>query len=126
MVASNAICREVLTTLERVFAAEGPDEPDLGLNITYVTARAWFRRLAEAEPWEIDRQKVMAIRALLAQIAAVQDPEKLGAQLLSFPSSVLPLLDRRRRTAGRSNVLYFRRAGDRPPPSTAEFAVLPV
>jgi hypothetical protein len=84
-----------LGSLERVFALEGPDEPDLGLNVSYLTSCRALSRLALAEPWEVPRQTVEPIRRALAMIEEMRDPHELESQLLSFPAWVLRVLERR-------------------------------
>ncbi len=111
---STAICRQVLMTLEQIFIAEGPDEPDLGLNIAYSASRTSFRRLEAAEPWELRYDVAQTIRGLLAQVADIHDPEVLETQLLSLPGRVLGLVDRRRNRLHPRGVTHLRRAGDRP------------
>lgn len=118
-VLSNAFCHEILTALEGVYAAEGPDEPDLGLNIAYATSRRSLCRLARAEPWEVPHDAVESIRHMLADVAAIRDREALDAQLLSFPGRVLHLLDRRRNRGQPQGLIHSRRAGDERPDSTA-------
>jgi len=113
-VQSTAICREALTTLRQVFVREGPDEPDLGLNIAYVTACASLRRLRDADPWEVSGEAAQTIRHRLSEVVAIDDPEELDAQLLSVPAWVLRLLDRRRPSSQQTSELVLsRRAGDR-------------
>ena len=94
--ASTQICAEVLRTLDRIYATEGPDEPDLGLNVAYMTARTSIQRLAAARPWIVPAPTASRIREAIASIAAVHDPQALEAELLSFPTWVFGLLDRRR------------------------------
>jgi hypothetical protein len=94
---STSICNEVLCSLERAFSLEAPDEPDLGLNVSYLTSCRALSRLALAEPWEVPRQTVDAIRKAVARIDEMRDPYELEKQLLSFPGWVLRVLDRRRR-----------------------------
>ena len=111
---SSAICRDVLTTLEQIFVAEGPDEPDLGLNIAYTASRTSLRRLEKAEPWELPQYAVRTIRRLLAEVAEIHDPEALETQLLSLPGRVLRLVERRRNRVRPRSIGHLRRAGDRP------------
>jgi hypothetical protein len=111
---SSSICCEVLVTLERMFALEGPDEPDLGLNVSYLSSCRALSRLALAEPWEVPGQTADAIRRALARIEEMRDPHQLERQLLTFPVWVLQVLDRRR--ADRSTSTgpgLHRRFGDR-------------
>ena len=120
-VQSTAICREALTTLRQVFVREGPDEPDLGLNIAYVTACASLGRLGDADPWEVSGETAQTIRHRLSEVVAMDDPDELGAQLLSVPGWVLRVLDRRRPSSQQTgDLVLFRRAGDRIPPLTSE------
>lgn len=120
-VQSAAICHEALTTLRQVFVREGPDEPDLGLNIAYVTACAKLRRLGDADPWEVSGEIAQTIRHRLSEVVAIDDPEELDAQLLSVPGWVLRVLDRRRPSSRHiGDLVLFRRAGDRIPPLTSE------
>lgn len=118
---SSSLCREALTALDRIFALEIPDEPDLGLNITYWHARAALLRLARAEPWRVSRRTVHAIRHLLAEVGQVTDPQALEAQLEAVPRHVIELLDRRRPHRGLPLGGHRRRASDRSRsvPSTA-------
>lgn len=111
---SSAICRDVLTTLEQIFIAAGPDEPDLGLNIAYTASRTSLRRLEVAEPWELSQDAVRTIRHLLAEVADINDPEALKTQLLSLPGRVLHLVERRQNRFRTDSIVHFRRAGDRP------------
>jgi hypothetical protein len=92
---SSSICGEVLCTLERAFSLEAADEPDLGLNVSYLTSCRALSRLALAEPWEVPRQTVEAIRRAVARIDEMRDPYELEKQLLSFPAWVLRMLERR-------------------------------
>ncbi len=113
-VLSSAICIEVLSTLRQVFAREGPDEPDLGLNIAYATARASLHRLVDAEPWEVPGEIAQSIRHRLDHVVAIVDPEELDTQLLSLPGWVWLLLDRRSQPGSpQGGPIFFRRAGDR-------------
>jgi hypothetical protein len=98
---SSALCREVLAALDRVFVAEGPDEPDLGLNVAYERARLALSRLAAAEAWVVPRNTAQAIRETMTAMLAAR-PGELERQLLSFPTWALRVLDRRdpRRPAG--------------------------
>ena len=111
---SSQICAEVLSTLDQIYATEGPDEPDLGLNVAYMTARTSILRLASARPWDVTAPTASLIRQTIASISAMRRPQELEAQLLSFPVWVFRLLDRRRidRRAARS-VRQHRRIGDR-------------
>ncbi len=111
---SSAICRDVLTTLELIFITEGPDEPDLGLNIAYTASRTSLRRLETAEPWELPQYAVRTIRRLLAEVADIHDPEALETQLLSLPGRVLRLVERRHNRFHATGSIHLRRAGDRP------------
>jgi len=121
---SSSICSEVLCTLERAFSLEAADEPDLGLNVSYLTGCRALSRLALAEPWEVPRQTVDAIRKAVARIDEMRDPYELEKQLLSFPGWVLRVLDRRRRDhqAARQSSLR-RRVSDRQ--STSATAAAP-
>jgi hypothetical protein len=92
---SSAICEEVLAALDRIFTAEGPDEPDLGLNVAYERARLALSRLAAAEAWVVPRNTALAIRETIAAMLAAKRPGELERQLLSFPAWALRLLDRR-------------------------------
>ena len=94
-VLSSALCREVLAALDRVFAAEGPDEPDLALNVAYERARLSLSRLAAAEAWIVPRTTVLAVREMMAAMLAATRPGELERQLLSFPAWALRTLDRR-------------------------------
>lgn len=94
---SSSIYREVLVSLERIFVEEGPDEPDLGLNISYLSSCRALSRLALAEPWEVPGQTADSIWRALARIGEMRDPHELEKQLLTFPVWVLRTLDRRRR-----------------------------
>jgi hypothetical protein len=85
-----------------MYALEGPDEPDLGLNISYLTACRAIGRLAVADPWDVPRQTARAIRGALARIEDLRDPRELEAELLSFPAWVLRALDRRGTLGGRA------------------------
>jgi hypothetical protein len=103
-----------------MFLLEGPDEPDLALNVTYMTARRALGRLALAEPWEIPGHEADMIHAALVRAEATHDPHVLEMQLLSLPTWVLRLLERRRadRSAGAGSIsrpgpLPRRRSGDR-------------
>lgn len=110
---SARICAEVLHTIDRIYASEGPDEPDLGLNVAYTTARASIQRLASARPWMVPASTASLIREAIASIAVMRDPQALEAELLSFPTWVFRLLDRRRldrRTSGSTGA--HRRMGD--------------
>ena len=84
-VLSNAICGEVLAVLRQVFSREGPDEPDLGLNIAYVTACVSLHRLSSADPWEVPGETAQTIRHLLSEVGEIDDAGRLDAQLLSLP-----------------------------------------
>lgn len=109
-----SLCAEIVRAIDRMYAAEGPDEPDLGLNVTYVTARHSLQRLAAAKDWELPASVAESIRARLGVIASAKDPERLERELLSFPAWALRNLDRRRvpRHAVHSSVPQ-RREGDR-------------
>jgi hypothetical protein len=95
-VSSSTLCRDVLAALERVFMTEGPDEPDLALNIAYVRGRLSLQRLASATPWTVPADTAAAIRDAIAAMLASTRPGELERQLLSFPGWVLRALDRRR------------------------------
>jgi len=112
---SSSICSEVLCTLERVFSLEAADEPDLGLNVSYLISCRTLSRLALAEPWEVPRHTVEAIRKAAARIEQMRDPFELEKQLMSFPAWVIRSLDRRGsdRTAP-AIASPLRRASDRP------------
>ena len=92
---SSALCGEVLAALERLFVTEGPDEPDLALNVTYARARLALSRLATAEAWIVPRTTALAIREMMASLLAITRPGELERQLLSFPAWALRALDRR-------------------------------
>lgn len=112
---SAAICAEVLRAIDRIYRAEGPDEPDLGLNVAYVTARRTLERLAAAKAWVPPASVRWSIRARLRVVESITDPVRLETELLTFPTWAIRLLDRR--GAERSNVARStprRRAGDRP------------
>ena len=94
-VLSSALCREVLATLDRIFVAEGPDEPDLALNVAYVSARVSLLRLAAAEAWVVPALTVATIREKMLSMLAATRPGDLERQLLSFPGWALRALDRR-------------------------------
>jgi hypothetical protein len=99
--------------LDRLYVLEGPDEPDLGLNVAYVTASAAIRRLAGAEPWQLPVQTASAIRSAIASIASITDPVQLETQLLTFPAWVIRALDRRTGDYSPYRTgLVSRRAGD--------------
>lgn len=112
---SVTLCAEILRAIDRIYAVEGADEPDLALNVTYVTTRRSLQRLASAEAWEPPAPVAAAIRARLRFLEAIRDPERLMSELLSFPTWALRSLDRRdawrRPQAGATP---RRRAGDRP------------
>jgi hypothetical protein len=114
-----------MSALERMYALEGPDEPDLCLNVSYLTSCRALGRLERAEPWEVPRHVADMIDAALARAAATRDPHVLAMQLLSLPVWVLRLLDRRGADRGspggppsRSAPLPRRRSGDRLPAVT--------
>ena len=94
-VSSSALCREVLAALDRVFLAEGPDEPDLALNIAYVRGRRSLQRLASARPWTVPADTASAIREAIAAMLGSTRPGELERKLQSFPGWVLRSLDRR-------------------------------
>ena len=94
-VSSSALCREVLAALDRVFLAEGPDEPDLALNIAYVRGRRSLQRLASARSWTVPADTAAAIREAIAAMLGPTRPGELERQLQSFPGWVLRSLDRR-------------------------------
>ena len=110
---SSSICSEVLRSLERMFALEGPDEPDLGLNVSYLTSCRALNRLVRAEPWEVPRQTVVLIRKAVVMIDDMRDPRELEIQLLSFPAWVLGIMERRRAYREGAGSGPQRRAGDR-------------
>jgi hypothetical protein len=84
----------VLAALDRIFAAEGPDEPDLCLNVAYERARVALSRLAAADAWVVPRTTALAIRETMAAMLTAR-PGELERQLLSFPAWALRVLDRR-------------------------------
>jgi hypothetical protein len=84
----------VLAALDRVFVAEGPDEPDLCLNVAYERARLALSRLAAAEAWVVPRTTALAIRETMTAMLAAR-PGELERQLLSVPAWALHVLDRR-------------------------------
>jgi hypothetical protein len=116
---SRVLCHEVIRVMDRVFAAEGPDEPDLGVNVVYVMARRKLERLASAEVWVVPAATERAIRSRLRSIASIDDPLRLEAELLSIPSRVIDLLDRRTRVRPTMSAGHRRRIGDRQPTQTA-------
>jgi hypothetical protein len=105
--------------MDWAFAAEGPDEPDLGVNVVYVTARRRLERLASAEAWEVPAATERTIRSRLRSIASIDDPRRLEAELLSIPSRVIDLLDRRMSSRPVTGAGHRRRIGDRHPVQTA-------
>ncbi|HSM33628.1 MAG TPA: hypothetical protein VK987_06030 [Anaerolineae bacterium] len=107
------LCAAILRTIDRIYAAEGPDEPDLGLNVTWVTTRRSLARLATAEAWEPPASTADAICSRLRSLESIDDPVRLETELLSLPMWTLRMLDRRR--AGRpvaAGPMPRRRAGD--------------
>jgi hypothetical protein len=92
---STTVCRDVLAALDRIYLTEGPDEPDLGLNVAYVSGRLSLQRLASAEAWRVPSSTVAAIREALAEMLVTTRPGELERQLLTFPAWVLKRLDRR-------------------------------
>jgi hypothetical protein len=85
----------VLTALDRIYLAEGPDEPDLGLNVAYVGGRLSLQRFVAAEAWRVPAATATTIRDATAAMAAMTRPGELERQLQTFPGWVLRLLDRR-------------------------------
>ena len=79
---STTVCRDVLAALDRIYLTEGPDEPDLGLNVAYVSGRLSLQRLASAEAWRVPSGTAAAIREALAEILVTTRPGELERQLL--------------------------------------------
>jgi hypothetical protein len=109
---SCALCDEVIRMMDRAYASEGPDEPDLGLNVAYVTARRSLQRMASAEGWELPQTTIDAVRAKLHVIATSRGPRHLECELLSVPRWVLKLVDRRQVGRQVIGTTPRRRAGD--------------
>jgi hypothetical protein len=110
---SAALCAEILGAVDRIYALQGPDEPDLGLNVTYVTTRRSLQRMATAQEWQPPASAAHEIHARLRSLESVEDPTRLGIELSSLPMWAFSLLDRRR--PGRqvaTGSMPRRRAGD--------------
>ena len=111
---SAVLCAEILRAIDRMYAIEGPDEPDLGLNVSYVTTRRSLERLATAEAWEPPDSTADSIRRRLRSLECIDDPMRLETELLSLPLWALRMLDRRRNgRPDRAGPVPRRRAGDR-------------
>lgn len=112
---SAALCTEILGAVDRIYPLQGPDEPDLGLNVTYFTTRRSLLRLASAKEWEPPAAAASEIRDRLRSLEPIEDPTRLEVELLSLSLWALRILDRRR--PGRQVVtgpVPHRRAGDHP------------
>ena len=110
---SSSLCSEALAALDRMYALDCADEPDLGHNITYAYARRLLDRLARAEPWHVPPQVVTMVRGLVTSASATSDPYELESQLDAFSQRVVRALDRR--LPGRPDMSSrhpLRRAGD--------------
>jgi hypothetical protein len=92
---SSSLCAEALAALDRLFTMACPDEPDLGHNVTYVSARQWLRRIAATEPWTVPPTTVAAVRRVLAAAWSTDDPRALEAQLSAFRARVITRLERK-------------------------------
>jgi hypothetical protein len=112
---SAVLCAEILRAVDRIYAVQGPDEPDLGLNVTYVTTRRSLLRLATAKEWELPASTADEIHDRLRSVESTEDPTRLEVELLSLPMWALRVLDRRQ--PGRqvaTGPVPRRRAGDHP------------
>ena len=112
---SAALCTEILAAVDRIYALQGQDEPDLGLNVSYVTTRRSLLRLATATEWQPPASTANEIHDRLRSLESIEDPTRLEGELLSLPMWALRILDRRR--PGRqvaTGPIPHRRAGDRP------------
>ena len=97
---SSSLCAEAIAALDRIFALASPDEPDLGHNVTYVSAKQWLRRMASAEPWLVPAATASRVRRVLAAAWATDDPRALEVQLETFRNRVISRLDPRASLVG--------------------------
>jgi hypothetical protein len=112
---SAALCSEILAAVDRIYAIQGLDEPDLGINVTYVTTRRSLLRLARAKEWQPPASTADQIHDRLRSLESIHDPTRLECELLSLPMWALRILDRRRPgTQVATGPIPHRRAGDRP------------
>lgn len=86
---SRELCQRAISAHEHLYGLIGYDEPDLGINVTFVLGRAKLRSMVSARVWTVEPDTGAATLALIEAAEREGDPIAACDRLGTFADEVI-------------------------------------